>query len=235
MEINFQNSIINIHNSWNELFTDEILKILKNIENNIGNDFTPITENIFRVLNNDLSRLKCCILGQDPYPQPGVATGRAFEVSGTDSWQDKKINFSLKNMLRLLHKNYMHLESVSPIKIVREDIENKKFPVLPPDKIFVHWERQGVLLLNTSLTCRTGFSNSHAELWREFTSRLVQFISEKNNNVIWLLWGRDAQRFAEGIPDDRKYKSFHPRLNGNGPGSFFYENHFLKIYNINWV
>jgi len=235
MEIKFQNCIISIHNSWNEFFTDEILQILKNIEDSIGDDFTPNAENIFRVLNNDLSRLKCCILGQDPYPQPGVATGRAFEVSGVNSWQDKKINFSLKNMLRLLHKNYMHMEFVSSIKNVREDIENNKFPVLTPDKIFVHWERQGVLLLNTSLTCRTGSSNSHAELWPEFTSQLVQFITEKNNNVKWLLWGRDAQRFAECIADDRKYKSFHPRLNGTGPGSFFYENHFLKIDSINWA
>ena len=97
------------HPSWSGLLTEEIVDKLKDIESKIGDNINPEPENVLRFLNNDLSNIKVVILGQDPYPEKGRATGRSFEVGDLHSWNDKFRQVSLKNIIRLIHKNYNNL------------------------------------------------------------------------------------------------------------------------------
>jgi len=94
-------------------------------------------------------------LGQDPYPQTGVATGRAFEVGTLKSWNQPFKNISLKNILRALYKAYSG--QIIKFSQLKEKFDNE-FSVLPPGKLFEHWEKQGVLLLNTSFPTTTTIS-----------------------------------------------------------------------------
>ena len=100
-----------IHASWKTFFVDkEVQTILQTIEDSITGIVTPSKERILRYASIDLEEVNCVIWGRDPYPQlkasgESVATGRSFEVSGTSSWNDKSINASLRNILKLLHKS----------------------------------------------------------------------------------------------------------------------------------
>lgn len=118
---------------------------------------------------------------------------------------------------------------------MREEIRNRDFPILLPGKLFKSWEKQGVLLLNTSFTCELGSAGSHKEYWAAFSQSLIRFIATENKSAKWLLWGAHAKKACEEIPGNRKFESHHPRLNNLGKGSFFFENHFGKISDINWT
>lgn len=237
MIIDFKKCKIDINESWNNFFTNEIKEELSLIEIKIGNNFTPLPINIFRVMQRNIIDFKCCILGQDPYPQEGVATGRAFEVGTVNDWNDKRINTSLKNILKVINKNALNKKDIPAIEDVRNDILSGAFSILSPDKIFADWEKQGVLLLNTSLTCEKGStekSNSHKDYWVGFSKSLIQYIEKCNPEIIWLLWGKNAFNFTQGIVKNY-FDCDHPRLNNKSNGSFFYENHFTKIKTINWT
>jgi uracil-DNA glycosylase len=215
-----------IHNSWNDFLSKEIIENIKNIENEIENiDFTPKSENILRFLKNDLQSIKIIILGQDPYPEKGRATGRSFEVGDLNSWQDKFKQISLKNIIRLIHKSYKNIENYSDIKSytnIKKDIVSGEFKILQPDEIFKSWENQGVLLLNKSLTCEVGKPGSHRNLWNDFSKELISYISSKNN-IHWFLWGNDAISNEKYIQNGTLHKSKHPMM-----CSEKYENDFLK-------
>lgn len=176
-------------------FTQELLA---SIGAAIGTNFTPPAERVLRFLQ--VPRVTCVILGQDPYPQPGIATGRAFEVGGARSWADKQVNSALKNMLKALHRTRKGLESPAGIAEIRAD---RSFAILPPHELFDHWEQQGVLLLNTALTCEVGQAGSHAQLWAPFAEKVIGYIRRTWPEAVWLLWGGHARRFrplAEGAP-----------------------------------
>jgi len=136
------------HPSWDDFFTDDRIPCLQHIEGNLRSTlYTPKKENIFRFTQMDLSNCKVVILGQDPYPQEGVATGLAFEVGDIDDWNVLKNNASLRNILKLIHKNQKKINYVESIKNIRTDLKNGVFKILPPDKLFTDLEKQGVLCL----------------------------------------------------------------------------------------
>lgn len=235
MKFNFCDASYVADDSWNDFFIPARLNKLVEISSVIGNDFTPSAEKVLRFCETDLSMIKVIILGQDPYPQPGVATGRSFEVGNIQSWADLKRNASLVNILKLLHKNYLEAEDTVGIAKIRDDISSSLFPILPPQRLFSHLEKQGVLFLNTALTCQLMNPGSHTEIWRTFSLDLFRFISENNPQAKWFLWGKDAQEFCSFIPESQKFTSYHPRLYDKKPGSFLQENHFAKCPEINWV
>jgi uracil-DNA glycosylase len=234
MRVNFCLHGYEVHESWRGFFTLPRMMELDRISSSIGNDFTPAADKVLRFSKMDLSNVKVVILGQDPYPQAGVATGRAFEVGDIKSWEDP-VNNSLGNMIKLFHKNYMELDEVVGISVVRKDIANGNFPLLPPKKLFPHLEEQGVLFLNTALTCKVGESNSHREKWQSFADGLLRFIYRKNPQARWLLWGGNACEMGDFVPVANKLESHHPMLYTKKPGSFLGENHFAKCPEINWV
>lgn len=235
ISLNFCCSRYEADSSWRGFFTLPRLVELDKISAAIGSDFTPSAAKVLRFCETDLSKVKIIILGQDPYPQEDVATGRAFEVGDIKTWVALKRNASLVNILKLLHKNYLGSDEIVGIAKIREDISAGIFPVLPPKKLFTYLEEQGVLFLNTALTCQIMNSGSHTDIWKDFSEALIRYISSKNLDAKWLLWGKDAQAFCSFVPESQKLTSYHPRLFDQKPGSFLGENHFAKCPEITWV
>ena len=234
-EIKFKGKVIICHDSWDEFFNTKNLKALSKIEKKIKAPYIPKPSKALRFCKINLKTIKVVVIGQDPYPQAGKASGRAFEVTGLEYWESKEVNRSLQNIIKLLHKNQLRRKTVAPIKKVRKDIDKGNFKILPPNIFFKNWEKNGVLLLNSALTCKLRDPNSHGEIWRPFILKLISYINKKKPNIKWLLWGSSSQKLAFKVleKDNNKLRSYHPRLYSQKEDSFFYENHFSKL-NINW-
>lgn len=214
-----------IHISWCPFFTEKRIQEIENIENKIGSNINPTIDKVFRFATTDLNNLQVCILSQDPYPNSKVPTGRAFEVGTLTSWTQKYAQHSLKNIVRLIYKAY------NSELIDYEDIKKKitvgEFDILPPRELFDSLEQQGVLFLNTYLTCESGKANSHREIWQDFSNDLIKFISQTNPDIIWFLWGGEAQKNEKYISKGKIYKSNHPRLyDTDTPNAFLNSNCF---------
>lgn len=136
-----------------------------------------------------LSSVKVVILGQDPYPTPGHAHGLAFSVQP----HVKPLPKSLQNIFK--------------------ELVNDIGCTYPSNGSLVPWTEQGVLLLNTSLTVVAGKPNSHSNIgWSKLVNETIQLISKKKENVVFILWGANAQA-KSALIDSRKHhiiKSPHP-------------------------
>ena len=229
-----------IHKSWQPFLTEEIVDELKLIESKLGDSINPEDPSkILRFLSVDLSKVKVIWLGQDVYPSIGVATGRAFEVGNLISWTESFRQVSLKNIIRLIHKNYNGIDRYEHIKKysnIKEEMQSGEFKIKPPIEWFDSLEQQGVLFLNTAFTCEVGIPNSHKELWSHFSQKVLQYISVRNPNVIWFLWGKEAISNKEYI-QGQFFESRHPSR-----VSEKYEDDFLKfegfketMNQINWL
>jgi len=134
----------------------------------------PSDENMFRAFRiTPFNSLKGVILGQDPY-HDGSADGLCFSNSLTN-----KISPSLMNIFKEL----------------QFELDDNRYT----DKDLSTWAVQGILMLNTALTVRKGEPDSHSHLWKIFTSSIIQTISEKKDDVIWMLWGSKAQFYKQLI------------------------------------
>lgn len=135
-----------------------------------------------------LTEVKVVILGQDPYHGEGQADGLSFSVGS-----QKKIPPSLRN-------------------IYRELCQDLSIPQ-PNCGDLISWASQGVLLLNTVLTVEEGRAGSHQKKgWEEFTDQALLFISQHCSHVVYILWGKPAQK-KEGLINLEKnlvIKSAHP-------------------------
>ncbi len=231
------------HSSWEDFFKEDILKIITKIEKELAEEnITPKPKEVFSFLKNDLTRSKVVILGQDPYPEEGKATGKAFQVKGLNSWQANFRQASLRNILRLLYKNYTQITEYSKIpkfKEIIKEIEENNFKIVSPFNLFESWEKQGVLLLNSSFTCQVGKPQSHQKLWREFSEKLFVFISEVNPNAKWFLWGNSSQSFISFIKTNpaNLFLSRHPMMcSEKYEDDFLKSNCFLSLSkDINWL
>ncbi|MCT2536957.1 uracil-DNA glycosylase [Aquibacillus koreensis] len=216
-----------IHPSWQAFLTPDVVSLLENIEKSIGTDFNPTNRAaILKFLSVDLNKVKVVWLGQDVYPAKGVATGRAFEVGGLESWNQTFKQVSIKNIVRLVHKNYLGIENYSDIRSfqdIKSAIESKEFPIKPPNEWFQSLEQQGVLFLNVSFTCRVGKANSHKKLWEPFSDQVIQYISKNRPSLRWFLWGNEAKSYRKKINNGVYYESRHPMM-----CSEKYEDDFLK-------
>lgn len=228
------------HPSWSNFLTDEIRSELKNIDEKIGRNINPQYENVLRFMRCNLADVKVVILGQDPYPEKGRATGRAFEVGDLHSWSQKFRQVSLKNIIRLIHKNYSSIDDYSQIRKfsdIQEEIQMGKFRMLPPDEIFKSWEKQGVLLLNTYFTVEAGITGSHIAIWEPFSIELLKYISEENKNISWFLWGKQAEEKSRHITSGRFYISRHPMMCSEKYDDDFLKNNCFKdtMNQIDWT
>lgn len=131
----------------------------------------PLASQVFEALNHTpFETIKVVILGQDPYHQPGQANGLAFSV-GTGT----RIPPSLRNMYKELKQDSHDFE-------------------IPNHGDLSTWAKQGVLLLNTTLSVRENEAGSHQKRgWEELTDAIIQKISERKSGVVFLLWGKFAQ------------------------------------------
>lgn len=237
----FLDSLDYIDNSWSRFLSADIITVLKDVEENIvdpGKEFTPKPDMVLRFFKISLPKVKIIILGQDPYPQKGVATGRAFEVGTLKSWHDKFSNISLKNIVRAIYSAYNN--EYLKYSEIKSKIGNS-FLIKPPGELFIEWEKQGVLLLNTSFTCEVGKSNSHEKYWNVFTNSLLKYISQTNPNIMWFLWGNNAKSIVSDIKIKNKIESMHPMMCYNKQGRdddflFGKINAFKETINlINWL
>lgn len=207
---------LDVHSDWNHFLSNKNLNLIREIENEVvKNGFTPPAEKVLRFLSVPLSTAKIIILGQDPYPQPGVATGRAFEVGDLKSWSEPFKNVSLKNILRAVYKAYSG--KIISFGQFKTKLDNE-FPVLPPGKFFENWERQGIVLLNTSFTCESGFPGSHQKIWESFTSQLLEFVKNNSPQATWFLWGKHAFDATKNLDLDKTIRTFHPMMCYDMPG-----------------
>jgi uracil-DNA glycosylase len=116
-----------------------------------------------------LDAIRIVILGQDPYHGPGQAEGLAFSVP-----KGVKLPPSLRNIFK--------------------EIQRETHKPMPVDGQLDRWVAQGILLLNTTLTVEEGLPASHADWgWQTFTDSLIQVLAERNEPVIFMLWGAHAQ------------------------------------------
>ncbi len=208
---------INIPLEWKHLLSDEFEKMyFKSLTSKVRNEYLtqtvfPPPKQIFRAFELcSIKDLKVVILGQDPYHTPGVADGLAFSTPSQN-----KIPPSLQNIFKEIELEYGQ---------GRKGIVNTN-----PD--LTKWAKQGVLLLNTSLSVRSGEANSHADNgWHIFTDAVISAISEHNKHIVFMLWGAFAQKKSELI-DETKHlilKSVHPSPLSAHRG-FFGNNHFKKV------
>ena len=148
----------------------------------------PPKDEIFRALElTEFDDVKVVIIGQDPYHNEGQANGLCFSVS-----EDVKTPPSLKNI-------FTELNDDVGIDRNNKDLED--------------WAKQGVLLLNATLTVRAHEPNSHKKLgWEVFTDYIIKQISEEKENVVFVLWGALAQKKASLIDETRHMiiRSAHP-------------------------
>ncbi len=231
---------VDTNSSWSKFLTNDTIEELNLIEKKIGKNINPEHKNVLRFLQCDLSNIKVVILGQDPYPEKGRATGRAFEVGDLGSWNDKFRQVSLKNIVRLIHKAYNNFNEYKEIKRfseIQDEIKLGKFNILPPNEIFSSWERQGVLLLNTYLSVESGITGSHIEIWEPFSIKLLEFISNENKNINWFLWGKQAEDKKKYIKNGKLYISRHPMMCSEKYHDDFLKNDCFKdtMNVINWI
>ena len=228
----------NIHEDYYDFFTLEkvtaINSFIKCMEIR-KIEYIPKNEYVFKALRSSISSRKVCILSNEPYSQGEIATGLAFEVKNT-SWVNHEINISLKNILKLLYKTYTG--KMEDIEKIRKEICHNEFNILPPNELFKSWEKQGVLLLNSSLTAIEEKTGEHNKFWHPFTRDLMEYISIKNENIVYLLWGKDAEQFEKNILNGEIIKSNHPAKGGHSEGEkdFLKGDFFEKTKDIiNWL
>ena len=228
----------NIHEDYYDFFTVEkvtaINSFIKCMEIR-KIEYIPKNEYVFKALRSSISSRKVCILSNEPYSQGEIATGLAFEVKNT-SWVNHEINISLKNILKLLYKTYAG--KMEDIEKIRKEICHNEFNILPPNELFKSWEKQGVLLLNSSLTAIEEKTGEHNKFWHPFTRDLMEYISAKNENIVYLLWGKDAEQFEKNILNGEVIKSNHPAKGGHSEGEkdFLKGDFFEKTKDIiNWL
>lgn len=228
----------NIHEDYYDFFTVEkvaaINSFIKCMEIR-KIEYIPKNEYIFKALRSSISSRKVCILSNEPYSQGEIATGLAFEVKNT-SWVNHEINISLKNILKLLYKTYTG--KMEDIEKIRKEICHNEFNILPPNELFKSWEKQGVLLLNSSLTTIEEKTGEHNKFWHPFTRDLMEYISAKNENIVYFLLGKDAEQFEKNILNGEVIKSNHPAKGGHSEGEkdFLKGDFFEKTKDtINWL
>ena len=233
---NFKSELC-IHASWDEFIRDNS-DIIKTVIKNLINDEKTTPNNpmrVFRFFTREIAEVKVIILGQDPYPQKNIASGRSFEVNNLMRWQDLKDNSSLQNIIKSIYNNYKKDTQICNFRDytilpsfseLREIISNGCFKILPPTLWFDSLENQGVLFINVSLTCTINESDSHKKYWQDFSYELIKEIDGRENDIKWFTFGNGPKEFLEkckksGTP----YHSMHPRLHGKSV------NH---IINFNW-
>ena len=205
---------MNNHKTWKSFINFETKKpYFKKIKDHLISDnaegkiVLPEPKNFFRAFDLcELNKVKVVIIGQDPYHTPGVPNGLAFSVN-----KNQKLPPSLINIFR-------ELESDLGIKNSSGDLSA--------------WSRQGVLLLNTSLSVCAGLPASHSNIgWENFTNAAIGEI-QKKKNIIFLLWGKHAQQKKAFIQKDNfVLEAAHPSpLSANN--GFFGCNHFSKTNNL---
>ncbi|HEU4498792.1 MAG TPA: uracil-DNA glycosylase [Sphingomicrobium sp.] len=189
-------SKIKLHPSWLEPlqgeFAQDYMAHLKHFllsERDAGKRIFPSGSNWFRALDlTPLDEVRVVILGQDPYHGPGQAHGLCFSVPDGVRPPPSLVNI------------YKELENDLGVRPVKHGF-------------LEHWAKQGVLLLNSVLTVEMGLAASHRDRgWEQFTDAVIRLVNEKQDPVVFMLWGSYAQKKASFVDQSRHLvlKAPHP-------------------------
>ncbi len=216
-----------LNNDWNDLLKDEFKKeYYQNLKQFLIEEYKtktiyPDINDIFNALKfTSYKDTKVLILGQDPYHGPNQSHGLAFSVK-----KGVRIPPSLRNIYKELNSDLGCY--------------------IPNNGYLKSWADQGVLLLNTVLTVRAHEANSHRKRgWEIFTDRIISLLNEREDPVVFILWGNPAIAKMKLITNNRHFiiTSVHPSpLSASrgffGSKPFSKANDFLTSINktpINW-
>lgn len=205
-----------INQDWDEVLASEFLKpYFKELWQNVEAEYArgtvyPAKEDIFNALSyTPYHKVRVLLLGQDPYHGPGQAHGMAFSVQPGTAFPP-----SLQNIFKELGQDV-------------------GMPY-PKTGCLIPWAEQGVLLLNTVLTVRESEPNSHKKLgWTTFTDAIISKLNEREEPVIFLLWGANAKEKLPLITGHQHFvlSTVHPSPLSASRG-FFGCKHFSKTNTI---
>ncbi|EGV44990.1 uracil-DNA glycosylase [Bizionia argentinensis JUB59] len=208
---------LNIHESWKPYLKDEFNKpYFENLMTFVKSEYQhqtcyPPSSEVFQAFNAcHFNNIKVVIIGQDPYHGVGQANGLCFSVQDGIAHPP-----SLKNIFK--------------------ELETDINKATPESGNLISWAEQGVLLLNATLTVRAHEAGSHQKQgWETFTDSVIKIISEKQNDVVFLLWGGFAKKKSKLI-DSTKHTiltSGHPSPLSANRGYWFGNKHFSKANQI---
>jgi uracil-DNA glycosylase len=202
-----------MHKSWKPYLMDEFEKpYFKSLVSFVKEQYSihtcfPPGNQIFNAMEYcHFNDVKVVIIGQDPYHGNGQANGLCFSV-----------NDGIKHPPSLIN--------------IFKEIENDLGVPYPESGNLLRWAKQGVLLLNATLTVRAHEAGSHqGKGWEIFTDAIIKIISENKNNVVFLLWGNYAKKKRKLI-DTQKHtilESGHPSPLSANRGLWFGNKNFSK-------
>jgi uracil-DNA glycosylase len=203
--------LIEINSSWKEKLKEEFDKsYFVNLIEFVKNEYVthrcfPIDNQIFSAFDYcPFDDVKVVIIGQDPYHGFGQANGLCFSVNDGVSFPPSLIN------------------------IFKEIEQDLKLPI-PISGNLERWARQGVLLLNATLTVRESEAGSHQKKgWEEFTDAVIKKISDEKEHVVFLLWGGFAKKKGAKIDRNKHLvlETGHPSPLSANRGFWFGNKHF---------
>ena len=206
-----------IKKNWYELLKEDFEKpFYKELEQWLKTEYNtktiyPKPENVFNALNlvkfNDV---KVVIIGQDPYHNPKQAHGLSFSVE-----EDINIPPSLQNIFK--------------------ELKSDLGCYIPNNGNLTKWAKQGVLLLNAVLTVQENMANSHkGKGWEKITSKIISLLNEREDPVIFMLWGGSAKALGKNIDQNKHFvlTAVHPSPLSANQGGWFGCKHFSKANEI---
>ena len=174
-----------VHSSWFSILEPLEDSILATFEVVGKGEYIPTVDRILAPLSTSLDEVKVVIVGQDPYPNADYADGYAFSVRAEVS----PFPASLVNIFK--------------------ELESDLGAPMPADGNLERWSRQGVLLINRTLTTVPGESHAHQRSgWMAITEVIIREVASKG--AVGILWGGNAQQMADYFDSSRVIKSAHP-------------------------
>ena len=208
---------VNIHHSWKTPLQTEFDKpYFKDLTQFVTEDYKqnqcfPPENLIFNAFDTcHLDDLKVVIIGQDPYHNYNQANGLCFSV-----------NEGVKHPPSLIN--------------IFKEIETDLGKPYPSSGNLERWAKQGVFLLNATLTVRAHEAGSHQKQgWETFTDAVIKMINDQKENVVFLLWGGFAKKKAKLIDADKHHilTSGHPSPLSANRGYWFGNRHFSQTNNL---
>ena len=188
----------------------------------------PQDSHMFRAFD-DLppSAVKVVLIGEDPYPAIGRATGRSFEDGSRKDWfrQDNRHDSMVRiaqGLASFLTDRNEYSTGDTGIQEMRQDIDNDNLALASPEDVFNLWQTEGILMLNTALTYTTeAHRNYHQNLWKPIVQRICCRLARQCQSVVFLCLGKKAERFLYEtgimvylITNNRLVVRSHPEAGG---------------------